>query len=74
MRSERINRKYCQVMEVGVGFHKKDKSGDLPQENDIKWSKKGEKSRKLLKKTKKVDILKQMCYSLAKLVVFDTPG
>ena len=41
---------------------------------DIKQGKNGVKPLKLLKKTKKVDILKQLCYSLAKLMALDTPG
>ena len=55
-------------------FIKKSKVGEQHRKIDIKQGKNGGKPLKLLKKTKKVDILKQLCYSLAKLMALDTPG
>ena len=61
-------------MVLGLFLEKNMKSGGKSSKNNIKWGQKGVLPPKLLKKTKKVDIFGQMCYSLAKLVVFDTPG
>lgn len=66
MRSFYIN-VFCLV------FIKISKSGGKGSKNNIKWGKKGVLTPKILKKTKKVDILKQMCYSLAKLEVPTRP-